>query len=186
MKGRDPKQPFTRQELKSIQLAICDLHEFKEGYLHIRRLRNRGLGERNPELDRFFETAFIAILDGLYPPNRTTAGVLPVLRLVNCNTLANEIEAALDRKVGSSTFAEILNTYRDKAIAHPRYSKRAMWPIVTNFRQHLQKQQDIDAFNDAANIAKRDTAAAYVWFQTNYPQIVAHADAPIDLVDNQT
>ena len=64
MKGRDPRRPFTRKELKSIQLAICGLHEFKEGYLHIQRLRNRGLGERNPELGRFFETAFIAILDG--------------------------------------------------------------------------------------------------------------------------
>lgn len=176
LEKRDPKKPFTMSELKAIQLSISHLHEFTDGYVHIERLRREGLAEEEPALDRFFETALTAILNGLYPKDRNR-GLLPVLRLANCKKLADEIEAALDRKIGSSTFAEIEKTFRDKAIAHPHFSTKAMWPIVENLRQHLQRQEDIDAFNEAGHIVRSNTAALYHWFKKAYPEIVADADS---------
>lgn len=171
---RDPNQRFTPAELKSITLAISHLEEYVAGYIHIEFMRREGVVQPDTALDRFLETATTAILDGLYPADRKS-GLLPVLRLVGCTTLANEIEAALDRRVGYSTFAKIQNTLRDKAIAHPRFNTKAMQPIADDFLQNLQNQEDIDAFCEAGYTVKQDTAAAFYWFREQYSELVEHA-----------
>jgi len=172
--GRDPKKPFTPAELKSIQLAVSWLEEYHAGYVHIERMRAAGDVVNESPLDRFFELATTAILDGFYPPGGQT-GLIPILRLVGCKHLADSIEGALNRQVGSSTFAEIQNLLRDKTIAHPQFTAKAAQPFVDSFNQNLQRPEDIDAFCDAAYIVKRDTAAAFLWFKQCLPELVAHA-----------
>ena len=174
--ARDPKRRFDTRELKMIQLAVSDLHEFYAGYVHVERLRKLGLGARNPALDRFFEGCFTLLLDGLYPADRNR-GLVPVLKLVNCGKLMDEIVEALDCKVGTSTFAEIQNRFRDIAIAHPHYTASHMAPIVEHFQAHLSNDEDVEIFSAASRTLKKNTAALYIFFKKAYPEIVAHADA---------
>ena len=48
------KKPFNIEELKSIRRVISDAREFQAAYIHHEALREAGLDNLNPELDRFF------------------------------------------------------------------------------------------------------------------------------------
>lgn len=174
---RDPRD-FTPSEVKTIQLAIGSLQEFTAGYLHIERLRQDGLARHAPALDRFLETGLTTILDGFYPPDRTQ-GLIPVLRLVNC-IRADDIEAALNRRVGTSTYQTIQRIYRNRGIVHLSFSAKTMMPIVESVDLHLQKQEDINAFGESSYSVKRVTAELFLWFQIEYPELTAYAIKPHD------
>jgi hypothetical protein len=178
----DPNEPFTSGDLKKIQLAIDHLQEFYAGFVFIERLRRLGLLRRNWPLRRFFEHALIFYLDGLYPPDRD-GGLLPVIRLLGFRDDADEIEAALDARVGGSTFAALLNIYRDKVLAHPQFSARAMKPFQDAFQEHVQNPEDIDAFILASGTLKTKTAAIYRRYKLAYrerPSAGVELGRPVD------
>ena len=113
-------------------------------------------------------------LDGFYQ-NRTD-GLVDVLRNLGCVALANEIDAALDTRVGEKTFAQLQNDYRDFHIAHPQFRKQHTTKYFDSTDPHLTDEADIAAFIDAADKLHRATAAAYLWLHDRYPQLVNDAN----------
>ncbi len=121
-------------------------------------------------------------LDGFYQDRKD--GLLAVLRLVNCNPLADNIEAALDTHIGSSTFYQMQNDYRDKNIAHPQFRMNLQADFVDRMKRNLTSAAHIEAFCNADDELKACTAAAYVWLADHYPQLLEDANAADRLVDN--
>lgn len=170
---RNPNRRFTEEELRSLILAISHLDEFFAGYVETRAVRQLG-APTDSAISRFCEMALLAYTDGFYPASRE-CGLLPVLRMAGCHNIASKIEAALDRPCGNSTYAAIANVIRDRAIAHPHFSKRGMMPIVDNAKRHLSAEDDIAAFQESTYVVQHATAEAFYWFRHHYPELVREA-----------
>lgn len=171
----EARPPFTQSEMQRIIMAISHLHEFHDGYVHSQHMFDLGAASR--PLTRFFVTALTTYICGMYPPDRNQ-GLLPVLRLVGCNTLADEIEAGLDTLIGTSPYVRILRDVRNKAFAHPMYTKDSMKKVVAHRDTNLSSPKDRDVFNAADHQVKRATAAAYQYLKRAYPALAEQADEP--------
>jgi hypothetical protein len=167
MSESDPEsKPFTKDEVHRICLAIDQLHEFTEGYIHTGRID--ASPHTSSHLRLFMGSALATYLHGFYPKNRKS-GLLPVLRLVRFNKIADAIEAALDTPVGSTALASIIANLRNKAIAHPQYRPDLMQPIADDFAQMVPNEEVVQAADERLKVL---TAGLYPVFKKQYPQLV--------------
>ena len=159
------RKPFTPEEVHRICLAIDQLRQFTEGYLHTRRLDCDP--RASPHLRLFMGAGLITYLDGFYENRR--AGLLPILRLVGFNRAADGIEQALDTPIGPKRFGEIQRALRNKHIAHPQFDPKCCAEVVEAHR-HIKATGD--TFRNADRQLKTITASLFPMFEKYFPQLV--------------
>ena len=116
--------PLTWDELREKQkqkilLMIIALEEFRYGY---DRALSHG-ADQTSAVDRFYTNGLIQYCANFFlsTPNLTKA-----LSAVGCDHFADPVRAVLSEKIGEVSFGQVIKTFRNQWLVHPRFSSRIL------------------------------------------------------------
>jgi hypothetical protein len=129
---------LTNTEKEQVTMMLISLQEFSYGFERADAIADE-VAPRSATL-RFYMNSLYQYCCNYFLVGGANK-LSNVLQSIGSGDLLEPVREVLDRTMGSSTFGEIIRTYRDKMVTHPNFTTRIV-------RRDIHSKFDLD---DAAN-----------------------------------